>query len=127
MQQMIRGSNNSNAIGFRSLLLALAHLVGEQHVVVNVKAHDIADFLLDGAVHDELIRPVFKRWYKRCGCTHLNGKMSLNTALDVLGEARAEHIQKDTADITAFMLLDEIGEHIAEIQRSLESGMPVVL
>ncbi|MDH3637710.1 MAG: hypothetical protein OES09_04525 [Gammaproteobacteria bacterium] len=102
-------------VTFRTLLVELAHRVGDHHIPVNTGANDIHEFVGVDAVHHELVNQIVRQIYKANRCGHLDAEVSHKPTFAVLGRIRGQLSQCRQSDIDQVNLLDALGWAVREI------------
>lgn len=102
-------------ITFNHLIFQLAERIGHHHLPFNHRAGDYHEILLDGAVHESLVKTLVRKIYRQNRCSSLNSDVDPETVYKVLGSTRWEMIKTEHADLEAVSLIDRIGECLGEM------------
>ncbi len=113
---MLASTNTTGRrLTFRTLMVELAHRIGDHHLPVYAGAADIHAFLGADAVHHELIAQVVRQVYKANRCGHLDAAVTSRPTFAVLGRIRGRLSQCVQSDIDQVNLLDMLGWATREI------------
>jgi hypothetical protein len=92
---------------FRRLIEFVAERLGGHQVPLRHSAREIRDFLLPGAVHDDLLKRMVSRLYRANRCGHLDATVDWELTLDTLGEMRIELLRSPRTDIDQYGFIED--------------------
>ena len=118
------GSNTQCNWSFRRFWAYCAEQLGSARLQVDTNASRLEDFCGNRQFALSSLKEVLRASYKRSQCKNLDSRISLDTTLDVLGEAAYRLHGQSKDDLLDIELLEEVGWCINNLYSKNDDDVP---